>query len=130
MFVSITLLFTASKMSTFEPNKRHLREVLIFCFKWKKTAVEVHRMLVEVYDDNAPSDKTCREWFRRFKSDNFDMKDKERSGRPRAFENEELQTLVDEDPYQMQKLAESLNYAQSVISDRMKALGKVYKEGK
>jgi len=37
-------------------------------------------MLVEVYNDSAPSDKTCREWFRRFKSDNFDMKNKERSG--------------------------------------------------
>ena len=59
------------------------------------------------------------------------MEDKERSGRPRAFEDEELQALVDEDPYQTQKqLAEALNCAQSVISDRLKALGKVYKEGK
>ena len=63
MFSLITLLFTASKMSTFGPNKRHLREVLIFCFKWKKTAAEAHQMLVEIYSDNAPSDKTCREWF-------------------------------------------------------------------
>ncbi|KYN38106.1 hypothetical protein ALC56_07506, partial [Trachymyrmex septentrionalis] len=28
-------------ISTFEPNKRHLYEVLIFCFKWKKTAAEI-----------------------------------------------------------------------------------------
>ena len=118
-------------MLTFEPNKRHLREVLIFCFKWKKTAAEVHRMLVEVYSNSAPSDKTCREWFRRFKSDDFDVEDKERSGRPRAFENEKLQTLVDENPCQTQKqLAEALNCAQSIISDRLKALGKVYKERK
>ena len=88
-------------------------------------------MLGKVYGDNAPSDKTCREWFRRFKSGDFDVEDKERSGRPRAFEDEELQALVDEDPYQTQKqLAEALNCAQSVISDRLKALGKVYKEGK
>ena len=59
------------------------------------------------------------------------MEDKERSGRPRAFEDEELQALVDEDPYQMQKqFAEALNCVQSVISDRLKALRKVYKEGK
>ena len=81
-------------MSTFEPNKRrYLHEMLIFCFKWKKTAAEAHRMLVEVYDDNAPSDKTCRE-FRRFKS-GFDVEDKERPGRSGAFEDEELQGLVD-----------------------------------
>ena len=86
-------------------------------------------MLVEVYNDSAPSDKTCREWFRRFKSDNFDMKNKERSGQPRACEDKELQAL-DEDPRQTQKLAETLNCTQSVISDRLKALGKVYKKRK
>jgi len=32
------------------------------------------------------------------------VEDKERSGRPRTFEDEELQKeLVDENPYQMQK---------------------------
>ena len=57
------------------------------------------------------------------------VEDKERSGRPRAFEGEELQALVDEDLCQTQKqLAEELNCAQFVISDRLKALGKVYKE--
>ena len=50
-------------------------------------------MLVEVYGDSAPSDKTCKEWFRRFKSGNFNVEDKERSGRPKAFEDEELQAL-------------------------------------
>jgi len=88
-------------------------------------------MLVKVYGESAPSDKTCREWFRRFKSGDYDVEDKERSRRPRAFEDEELQALVDEDPCQTQKqLAEALNCAQFVISDRLKALGKVYKEGK
>ncbi|XP_018403785.1 PREDICTED: sodium-independent sulfate anion transporter-like [Cyphomyrmex costatus] len=71
--------------------------LLIFCFKWKKTAAEAHRMLVEVYE-STPSNKTCRKWFRRFQSGNFDVEDKERSGRPKAFEEEELQALVDEDP--------------------------------
>ena len=91
-------------MSIFESNKHHLHEVLIFCFKWKKTAAEAHRMLVEVYGDSAPFDKTCREWFRRFKSGDFDVEEKERSGRPKAFKDEELQALVDEDPCQTQNL--------------------------
>ena len=28
---------------------------------WNKSAAEAHRMLVEVYDDTAPTDKSCRE---------------------------------------------------------------------
>jgi len=57
-----------------------LREVLIFCFNWKKSAAEAHRMLVEVYDDTAPTDKSCREWFRCFKDGDFNVEDKPRSG--------------------------------------------------
>ena len=59
------------------------------------------------------------------------MEDKEGSGWPRTFKDEELQALVDQDPCQTQKqLAEALNCAQSVISDRLKTLEKVYKKGK
>ncbi|GFY12634.1 hypothetical protein TNCV_2448251 [Trichonephila clavipes] len=32
-------------MSAYEPNSRHLREVLIFCFNMKKSAAEANRML-------------------------------------------------------------------------------------
>ena len=38
-------------------------------------------ILIEIYSDSAPSDKTCREWFWRFKNGDFDVEDKERSGR-------------------------------------------------
>jgi len=36
-------------MSSFEPNKRHLRELLIYLFNLKKSAVEAHRLLIEAY---------------------------------------------------------------------------------
>ena len=42
-------------MSNFVLTKQHLREVLIFCFNWKKNAAEAHRMLVEIYGDTAPN---------------------------------------------------------------------------
>jgi len=72
--------------------KQHLREVLIFCFNWKKSAAEAHRMLVEVYSDCS---KSCREWFRRFKDGNFNVEDKPRSGQPKKFEDKELEELLE-----------------------------------
>jgi len=36
-----------------EPNKRHLRELLIYFFNLKKSAAEAHRLLIEGYDDAA-----------------------------------------------------------------------------
>jgi len=45
-------------MSNFEPNKRHLRELLIYFFNLKKSATVVHRLLVEAYGDAALSEKS------------------------------------------------------------------------
>lgn len=54
-------------------------------------------MLVEVYGESAQSDKFCREWFRRFKSGDYSFKDKKRSGQPKKFEDEKLETLFVQD---------------------------------
>jgi len=51
------------KMSSFEPNKRYLRELFYF-FNLKKFAAEAHRLLVQAYGDAALSEKSCREWFK------------------------------------------------------------------
>jgi len=87
------------KMSSFEPNKRHLRELLIYFFNLK-SAAEAHRLLVEVYGDAALSERSCREWFQKFKNGEFDVEDKEHSGRPKVYEDTELEALLDEDSCQ------------------------------
>jgi len=96
-FHTKTLIFTEFEMSNFVLTKQHLREVLIFCFNWKKSAAETHRMLVEVYGDTAPTDKSCREWFRHFKDGDFSGEDKPHSGQPKKFEDKELEALLEEE---------------------------------
>jgi len=53
-------------MSSFLLKKKHMREALFLYFNLKKSAAESHRKLVETYGDNALSETTCRDWFRRF----------------------------------------------------------------
>ncbi|KAG5316090.1 MOS1T transposase, partial [Pseudoatta argentina] len=84
-------------MSIFVPNKVYLRGILLHYFIQKKSAAEAHRILVQTYGDNALSDTTCRDWFRRFKNNDFELEDKERSGAPKKFEDKELEQLLDED---------------------------------
>jgi histone-lysine N-methyltransferase SETMAR len=118
-------------MNNFVPSNMHLREVLLHYFILKKTAAESHRLLVEAYSDHALSETTCRDWFRRFKSGDFDLDNKERGKPPKKFEDSELQSLLDEDDAQSQEqLAEELNVDQATISRRLQALGKIRKEGK
>jgi len=118
-------------MSNFIPDNEHLRHVLLFLFNQKKKAVECQRLLAEVYGEHGPSIKTCEKWLRQFKSGDFNLKDSDRSGRPKTFENADLQALLDEDDAQTEKqLAEALNVGRSTISERLKAMGKIQKAGK
>lgn len=117
-------------MSNFVPTKEHLREVLICFFHLKKNATEAHRLLTEAYPDYAVDIRMCQRWFARFKSGDFDTEDKERPGQPKKFEDEELEALLDEDSGQTQEeLAKSLGVSQKAISDRLKALGFIQKQG-
>ena len=63
-------------MASFESNKRHLRELFIYFFNLKKSAAEAHRLLIETYGEAALSERSCREWFKKFKNGKFDNEDK------------------------------------------------------
>lgn len=117
-------------MADFAPKSHHLREVLIFLFHSKITAAEARRNLQNVYGDDCVSEATCRYWFRRFKNGNFDIEDVSREGRPKTFEDAELEALLDEDPCQTQtELSLRLGVSQQAISKRLHALGMIKKQG-
>jgi len=101
-FVLASYTFGCVKMSDFVPNNRHLREVLIFFFHSKKTAAEAHWELQKVYGDAALSETTCRDWFRRFKDGDFDVDDRPREGRPKTFEDAELNETITGERYRLQ----------------------------
>ena len=108
-----------------------LRTVLVFCYHLKKTAAESHRMLVEAYGEHALGKTQCFEWFKKFKSGDFDVRNEERGKPPKKFTDNELQALLDEDDTQtQQELADQLNVTQKTISIRLKAMGKIQKVGK
>ncbi|EGI58143.1 Mariner Mos1 transposase [Acromyrmex echinatior] len=117
-------------MSEFIPKKQHLREVLLHYFILKKSAAEMHRLLVNIYGEHAPSKTSCKEWFRRFNSGDFDVRDKEREGALKKFEDAELQALLEEDLcLSLDKLAKELNVDRSTVGKRLHAMVMVQKEG-
>jgi len=95
-----------------------------------KSVTESYRLLVEVYGEAVLNETICRDWFRRFKSDDFDVKDKECTERPKLVEDAELEASFDEDPCQTQEeFAESLRITRSIIFMRLKQLGMIQKQG-
>lgn len=61
-------------MSNFVPTNYDLRTSLIFCFLMKKNATESHQMLMEAYGEHALGKSQCYEWFKKFKSGDFDVR--------------------------------------------------------
>ena len=108
-------------MSVYEPNSRHLREVLIFCFNMKKFAAEAHRMLSNTYGEAAISERTYREYFNASRTVILTSK----TGiavEERRFSKMQNWRILEQDSYQNQEeLARSLGVTQQAISKRLKA---------
>ena len=90
-------------MSSFEPNKRHLLELLIYFFNFKKSTAEAYRLLVETYGEAALSERSCREWFQKIKKGEFHIEKKERSRRPKVYEDAGWEAFLDQDSCQTQE---------------------------
>ncbi|GBP26172.1 Peptidyl-prolyl cis-trans isomerase-like 2 [Eumeta japonica] len=75
-----------------------------------KKKAEAHRIPAETYGDNALSDTTCRNWFRRLKNNDFELEDKERSGALIKFEDGKLEELLDQDRGMIQKQGHLILY--------------------
>ena len=65
-------------MSNFVPGNYDLRTALIFCYHLKKTAAGSHRILAEAYGEHALGKSQCFEWFKKFRSGNYDARNEER----------------------------------------------------
>ena len=106
-------------------------ETTICCYHLKKTAAESHRMLVEAYGEHALGKSQCLEWFKKFRSGNFDARNEERGRPPKKFRDSELQASLNEDDAQTQRqLADQLNVTREAVSMRSKTMGKIQKVGK
>ncbi|GBP28275.1 Mariner Mos1 transposase [Eumeta japonica] len=117
-------------MSTFVPNKVYLQGILLHYYIQKKSAAEAHTIFAETFGDNALSDTTCRNWFRHFKNNHFELENKERSGAPKIFEDEKLEELLNQDRCPMlSELGKTLQVDESTVSKRIKVLGMIQKQG-
>lgn len=113
------------------PEKLFLRIVLLHYFNMKKNASESYLCLEGVYGSHVISERTCQKWFNRFKSGNFNLEDRERFAPAKKLEDEDLQALLCKNSAVTQKeLGIALGVTQQTISQSLKAMGMIRKEGK
>ena len=93
-------------MSSFVPTNYDLRTAVVFCYHSKKTAAESHRMLVEAYGEHALDKIQCFEWFEKFKSGNFDVRNEDRGKPTKKFEDWNQKGVI---YYELLKPGETVN---------------------
>ena len=97
----------------------------------EKKATEATAATCSVYGEDALSVRVCQQWFVKFRNNNFDLEDEQRSGKPRQLTSDDLQALLDENPRQaIRELAETLHVDQSTVDRRLHEMGKIQKAGR
>ena len=97
-------------------DKLFIRYCIRYEFHQRKGVRKPCESICSVLEDDIVSKSTCEYWYKRFREDDFDVNDHERSGAPLKVNDEELQTLLDKDSCQTEKqLSEQLGVTQQLI---------------
>ena len=87
-------------------------------------------IMTKQYSKATLSERTCCEWFQRFKCGDFDVEEWHGDGNENIFEDSESEALIAEVSCQAkEEFAESLKVTQKAISERLKAMGLIQKQG-
>jgi len=60
-------------------------------------AAQAVKKLRDVYGDEALKERQCRNWFDKFRSGNFFIKDDQRSGRPTEVDDDQIKVIIKSD---------------------------------
>ena len=78
-----------------ENQKEHYRHILLFYFRKEKNASQAHKKLCAVYGDEALKERLCQNWFNKFRSGDFSLKDEKRSDRPVKVDDDLIKAIID-----------------------------------
>lgn len=111
-----------------EEQDAHFRHILLYYFRKGKNASQAHKKLCAVYGNEALKERQCQNWFAKFRSGDFSLKNAQRSGRPVEVDETHIKAIIDSDRHSTtREIAEKLNVSHTCIEKKLKQLGYVKK---
>ena len=84
--------------------------------------------MYDAYGEKSLRERQCQNWFARFRSRDFDLKDAPRSGRPTEVDKDKIKAIIKNNRRSAtQEIAEKLNISHACVERHLKHLGYVNK---
>ena len=90
--------------------------------------MQVRKKLYDVYGEKSLTGRQCQNWFARFRSGDFDLKDAPRSGHTTVVDDDKIKAMIENKPRSTtREIAENLNISHTCVERHLKRLGYVNK---
>ena len=97
---------------------------MLYYFKKGKNATETHKKICALYGEGAVTDRTCQNWFAKFRAGDFSLDDAPQSGRPVEVDSDQIETIIENNQhYTTQEIADILKISKSSIENHLHQLG-------
>ena len=104
----------------------HFRHILLYYFRKGKNAVQAGKKLYDVYGEKSLTERQCQNWFARFRSGDFNLKDAPRSERPTQVDDDKIKAMIKNNQRRTTpEIAEKLNISHAGVERYLKQLGYV-----
>ena len=104
----------------------HFRHILLYYFRKGTNAVQAWKKLYDVYSEKSLTERQCQNWFARFRSRDFHLKDAPRSRRPTEVENDKIKSIIENNRRRTtREIAEKFNISHTCVERHLKQLGYV-----
>lgn len=105
-----------------------VRSFLLYDYKSDMKAAESSRRINDAFGEDTVSERTAQEWFAKFRTGDFSVEDRERSGRPSEVDRDLLCELLKDNPRQTaRELGEKLGVHNTNVIRHLHELGMVHK---
>ncbi|XP_043793955.1 histone-lysine N-methyltransferase SETMAR-like [Apis laboriosa] len=122
-YVGDTISFKNFFYANMGSQRKYLRHVMPHYFKKSNSANDTEEICI-VYGSDATTITTVRNWFKRFRAGNFDLKDEDRNGCLTTTDTDLIKTMLAENSrYSVRKIMDITNIPRTTVHNHLIRMG-------